>query len=296
MPDVPPPAAAPRRLGDVLAAGAAHLERRGVEDARLVFEWLAAGCLDCPRLELHRQYGRELGDGELEALRDGLRRLARGEPVQYVLGWWEFRGHRLKVDGRALIPRPETERLVQLALDEPAVWTSPHPMVADAGTGSGCIAVSLALERPAAQIVASDPSREALDLARANADALGVAPRIRFVCGPGCGGIETASCDAVLANLPYIPTSALASLPRHVREYEPREALDGGPDGLAVIRDAARDAVMALRPGGRIFLEIGADQATAVRALLTGLGFADVREELDLAGLPRFVCGRFSGP
>lgn len=289
------PADAPRRLGEILAAGTSFLERQGVEDARVACELLVAERLACPRLELYLRYDLTLDEGLVQALRSDVVRVGKGEPVQYVLGSCEFRGHRLKVDARALIPRPETEQLVQLLLDVTELKALAQPEITDVGTGSGCVVISLALERPNGRYTAVDASAVALSLARENACALAVDGRIRFVQATGCSGMAAGVCDALIANLPYIPSATLTTLPRNVRDHEPHLALDGGPDGLAVVRDVLRDAAIVLRPGGWIFLELGEDQPRVAIALLEDLGFGDRRVSDDLAGVPRFVTARFTG-
>jgi release factor glutamine methyltransferase len=283
---------APRRLGELLAAGAEWLERRGVAEARLDCELLAARLLRLPRLSLPMESERLLPQSQVEALRRDVLRLASGEPLQYVLAEWDFRGHTLTVDRRALVPRPETEQLVQQILDTPEVWRHHHPAIADIGTGSGCIVIALALERPAGRYLAIEREAGALELARENAARHGVAERIAFRQGEGCCGVAPGSLDAIVSNPPYIATGALAALPRNVRDFEPRAALDGGADGLAVLREIVHDAAMTLRPRGWCFLEIGDDQGSAVRSLLERAGFAECAILRDLAGKVRYARGR----
>ncbi len=286
-----PPADPPRTLGGILDAAAAFLKTRGAAEPRLAAEWLAARLLRCGRLDLHVRRADTLPEPLVEAMRRGVRRVAAGEPVQYVVGRWEFRGHPFLVDRRALIPRPETEQLVQRVLDDRALWQSPHPRIVDYGTGSGCIAVSLVLERPQGRYLATDLSAEALDLARANAALNGVAERVRFVQGELSDLLDPATVDAIVSNPPYIPSAVVDALPATVRAFEPRIALDGGPDGLEVVRQLAEEATLALRNGGRLFLELGAEQQQAgvVGRYLRELGFEDIRAHRDLAGAERFL-------
>lgn len=288
------PGASSPSLGELLAAGERWLARRGVEDGRRSCEWLAARVLGLPRLRLPLESRRLPTPRQLAALRRGVVRLGTGEPLQYVLGEWDFRGRTLKVDRRALIPRPETEQLVQLVLDEGEVWRVPRPAICDVGTGGGCIVVSLAAERPAGRYLAVEREAGALALARENAVRCGVAERIRFRQGEGCAGVAAAGLDAVVSNPPYIATGALEGLPRPVRDFEPRQALDGGADGLAVLRDVIHDAALALRPGGWCFLEIGEEQGEAVRELLEKTGFGAVAVLGDLAGRIRYARGRMT--
>ncbi len=280
------------RIGDILSAGAAWLESRKVEDARLQCEWLAAALLSSSRTELELAAGREAPDEFVEGMRDGVKRLARGEPVQYVVGEWDFRCLTLKTDSRALIPRPETEQLVQLALDEREVWERAAPRLYDIGTGTGCIAISLATERPQCACVAVDVDDGALSLARENAERCGVADRIEFRLGRNCDGAAEASLDAVVSNPPYIASRVVDGLPPLIRDHEPRLALDGGPDGLDVVREVVNDAAIALRPGGWCFLEIGDEQGEAVRGILEDAGFSAIAVLADYAGLTRFAKGR----
>lgn len=286
-----PPAEPPRTLGGILAAAAAFLKARGAAEPRLAAEWLAARLLRCGRLDLRVRHDETLPDPLVEAMRRGVKRVAAGEPVQHVVGRWEFRGHPFLVDRRALIPRPETEQLVQRVLDDRDLWQAPHPRIVDFGTGSGCIAVSLARERPQGIYLATDISAEALDLARANAALNGVAERIHFVQGELADLLDPATVDAIVSNPPYIPSAVVDALPATVRDFEPRLALDGGADGLEVVRLVAEEATLALRNGGRLFLELSAEQrqAGAVGQYLRELGFESIRAQRDLAGAERFL-------
>ncbi|MBT3295060.1 MAG: peptide chain release factor N(5)-glutamine methyltransferase [Verrucomicrobia bacterium] len=280
---------APATVKHVLESGAAFLGTREIQEARLKCELLAARLLQCPRLELYMRFDHVLSDAHVAAMRRGLKRLAAGEPVQHILGEVEFHGHVYKVDPRALIPRPETELLVEAVL----AWEDigADALVVDVGTGSGCIVISLALARPTLRCIGLDVSTDALALAQENAAARGVEERIAFSSAHLSDCVEPESVAAIVANLPYIASAECESLPQDVREHDPRSALDGGADGLAVIRDVVPDAAIVLRPGGRIFLEIGADQAAAVRGILEAEGFSDVMISQDLAGRDRIAVG-----
>jgi len=280
-----------KRLLEVLQAATEYLAARGVENARLVTEQLLSHVLECPRLQLYVRFESLLTEPQLEAMRRGMKRLAAGEPLQYVVGDTAFMGHLFKTDRRALIPRPDTEPLVEAVLACEPLWARPAPAIVEVGTGTGCIAISLALAKPAAY-TAIDVSPEALALARENAERLQVADRVTFQPGDLLTGLTTNSADAVVANLPYIRTADLAVLPRHIREHEPVRALDGGEDGLVCIRRLAGEAPAVLRPGGWLFLEIGFDQGEAVRACLTDLGYADVAVCPDAGGRDRVAIGR----
>lgn len=281
----------PRTLGGILDASSAYLKRAGVSEPRLASEWLAARLLRCGRLELRSMLDQVLPEPLVDAMRRGMMRVAAGEPVQYVLGIWEFRGHTLRVDKRALIPRPETEQLVQLVLDSKNIWESPAPRIADYGTGSGCIAVSLAVERPQGIYLATDICEEALELARENAELNKVADRITFARGELADFLDPGVLDAIVSNPPYIPSREVDRLEQNVREHEPRKALDGGSDGLEVIRLLAEEATLALRNGGMLFLELSAEQqqGDTVSKYLREMGFDYVRIHRDHQGAERLL-------
>lgn len=278
-------------LRGLLDAGAAWLRRRGIDEPRLKLEWLASSVLGAPRTEL--PLSKVPSEDALMRLREGLARLGAGEPVQYVAGDWDFRMLTLKVDRRALIPRPETEQLVQQVLDEEELWREGHPNICDIGTGTGAIALSLAFERPSCSVVAVDCSEAALALARENRDALGFGDdRVRLVMGKGSAGAPPASFDAVVSNPPYIPSATVQALPPAIRDYEPHMALDGGKDGLDALRGIVADAAISLKKGGFLFLEIGEDQGRAVWRLMEDAGFSRISVAKDYNGFDRFAKGR----
>ena len=292
-----PPSPAPRTLGEILAAGERFLAARQVPDARVGVEHLAARLYRCGRLDLRLRLDDIVPQASVDALRRGVMRLATGEPVQHIVGRWDFRGHVFKTDRRALIPRPETERLVDLVLEDASLWKLPHPRVLDFGTGSGCIAVSLALERPQGRYLAIDISEEAVTLARENAALNQVSDAIRIVaCGDLSEILEPGTLDAIVSNPPYIPSADVDALDRSVLEFEPRLALDGGSDGMDVIVSLAEEAAMLLSDGGRIFLEVDAEsgQAPKVASLLSDVGFDRPAVHRDYAGRERFVTARLA--
>lgn len=277
-------------LGGMLSAAAEWLSAKGVADARLQCEWLAAALLSRRRTSLVLD---EIPPEEfVSRMRAGIRRLGCGEPVQYVIGEWDFRCLTLSTDRRALIPRPETEQLVELVFGEESLWLNPRPRIYDVGTGTGAIALSLAFERPGCEVVAVDCEEAALSLARENAARCGLAGKVDFILGKNCAGAGPATLDAVVSNPPYIAASVVDGLPRHIKDFEPRTALDGGPDGLDVLRGLVHDAAIALKRGGFIFLEIGDDQGDAVNALLDDAGFSNIGIFSDFAGKTRFAKGR----
>ncbi|HEY5999241.1 MAG TPA: peptide chain release factor N(5)-glutamine methyltransferase, partial [bacterium] len=223
-----------------------------------------------------------------------LRERSGRAPLAYVTGEREFWSLRLAVDARVLVPRPETETLVEAALAR----VGGAARIADLGTGSGAVAIALAVELPLARLWAVDRSAAALEVARGNAATHGVAGRISFLAGDLCGPLASlaGTLDAVVSNPPYVPTAQIESLQPEVRDHEPRLALDGGPDGLAVIGRIVAQAPPLLRPGGLLLLEVGAGQAPAAAALLAGGGAFETIERLpDLAGIERVVAARRRG-
>lgn len=228
----------------------------------------------------------ERGRSRFEAL---IRDRAARRPLQHLVGRVSFFGLDLAVGPEALIPRPETEILVEAAFRW-AEARSPGPLViADVGCGSGAIALALASRIATARVLALDCSTSALELTVRNAAATGLASRVHPVRADLLRPVGPRSLDLVTANLPYIPSAEISTLEPEVRDHEPRLALDGGPDGLALLRRLAPMAARTLRSGGRLFVEIGADQEPAVRAALTAAGFAPVETHLDLAGIPRVL-------
>lgn len=283
---------ATKTVQEVLKAGSDYLAARNVNEPRMACELLLSRLLGSKRLELPLMSARTIEEKHLAAMRRGIKRVADGEPVQYVLGQTEFMGHVFKTDARALIPRQDTETLVEAVLGCKALWKRDAPAIVDLGTGSGCIVISLALAHPNGKYLALDVSEEALGLARENAALLGVAERIAFERAEMSDVVEPEHCDAVVANLPYIATAEYEKLPAHILKHEPRVALDGGPDGLTCIEQAVQDAAIALKPGGFLFLEIGFDQASRAMEFLQDAGFEGVEVRRDLGGRDRVVLGR----
>jgi release factor glutamine methyltransferase len=266
-----------------------RFSQRGLASPRLDAEILAAHALGMSRVQLYVQYDRPLDAAELAGMRELVKRRQAGESVAYIIGKKEFFGIELAVDARVLVPRPDTETLVEegrVRLDEAA---HADERIADVGTGSGAVALALAKVRPAAAVFASDLSADALTVARGNAERLALA--VTFLEGDLAGPLTAhAPFSLLVANLPYIPTAELAGLPPEVRA-EPAQALDGGADGLDLVRRLIAQAPPLLRSGGALALEIGAGQAAAAADLLAAGGFGDVRSRRDLAGIDRVVSG-----
>ena len=270
-------------LGDVLRRASEHLAKTS-ETGRLDAELLLAHTLGRHRIELYTDFDRPLSSQELDAYREVVARRARHEPVAYILGEWGFRRLTLNVDRRALIPRPETEIVVERALLHLAGLDA--PAVLDVGTGTGAIALALADEHPGARVTAIDVSADALALARENAERTGLA--IELLEHDVAGGLPGGPYDLVVSNPPYVERSELETLMPDVRDYEPHVALVG--DGIP--EQIARAAVDVLRAGGHLVLEVGDGQALATAAMLGGLGYADVATTPDLTGRDRVVEGR----
>jgi release factor glutamine methyltransferase len=226
-------------------------------------------------------------------------RRAAGEPLQYVLGRWGFRSLELVVDQRVLVPRPETEQLVEVALGElAAVPPDPPPVVADLGTGSGAIALSIAAEAQSVRVWATDASPSALEVAAVNRAALGLADRVRLAAGSWYGALPAelrGSLALVVSNPPYVAEAEVACLPPEVREWEPRAALVAGPTGLEAVAQVVAGAPTWLKAGGAVVVELAPQLARASLALARswGLARAEVRE--DLAGRERVLVARAPG-
>jgi release factor glutamine methyltransferase len=274
-------------LLEVLRGTERYLADRGVENPRLNAEHLLAHALGLKRMELYLQFDRPLGEAERAPLREMVKRRGAREPLQHVLGTAEFHGRTFACDKRGLVPRPETEQLVEIALEITKAKTSPK--ILDTGTGSGVIAITLALETPSAEVHAVDISPDALALAAENAARHELAARISFhqadLLPPG-----DTKFDLIAANLPYIPAGEIAALSAEVRQ-DPALALDGGTDGLDLIRRLVADAPDRLTPGGALLLEIGIGQADAVNTHLATRKFRDISVRSDYQQIPRFAVG-----
>ncbi len=269
---------------EALTASTDALRAAGIDEPRLDAELLLAAATGWDRAHLAAHPDAELPAGASRRFAEMVRRRLRREPVAYILGRRGFRRLELAVDPRVLIPRPETELLVELALE-----LCPDTVL-DVGTGSGAIALAIADELPECAVVAADTSPAALELARENAERTGLEARVELRAGtlpPANGGFEL-----VVANLPYVSEAEWSDLQPEVREWEPREALLAGADGL----DAIRAVVPALAGMAEVLaLEVGAGQAAAAGDILCAAGFGAIEARPDLAGIPRVVVGRWVG-
>jgi release factor glutamine methyltransferase len=273
---------------------AARLRTQGIESAELDARLLVGAVLDLDLTGLIVAAKRRLTDGEAESLDDFARRRGTGEPVARILGAKEFWGLPLELSSATLIPRPDTETIVEAALDIlSAEYDDQYPLrIADIGTGSGAILLALLSERPNAWGVGTDISEAALQTARANARQLGLAPRAAFVACDYAAALSGAF-DLIVSNPPYIRSGDIAGLAAEVRDHDPRCALDGGVDGLDAYRLIAPQAARLLAPGGSLVLEVGQDQSRDVAALLAIAGLNLPGEpKSDLAGIRRAVTGR----
>jgi len=266
------------------------LSQAGVEETRAKAELLLISAEGVTSRVLYMHPDADVSAEVERTFRQWVERAVRHEPVRYITGRAEFFGLEFAVDRRVLIPRPETELLVDEALG--FGLDAQQAVIADIGTGSGCIAVTLARQLPGARVYACDASAGALQVARANAERHGVESRITFLQGHLLEPLPEPM-DLLVSNPPYVSTAELAALPREIREYEPTQALHGGEDGLDVVREILAEAPRRLRPGGGAILEIGAAQGPAALEIARGHfpgGSTELRQ--DYAGLDRIVIAR----
>jgi release factor glutamine methyltransferase len=287
-------------LLEVLQASTDFLKKRQIESARLNAEHLLAHVLGRKRIELYLEFERELTEAELAPLRELVRRRGEGEPLQHLLGTVEFCGQTYVCDERAMVPRPETEELVEMLVSgfssadgrtHRGEGQRSEPRILDVGTGSGVIALTLATRLPEAKISAVDISDDALNLARENADRLGLADRVQLVKGNLLEGL-TERFDVIVANLPYIAMHDRNSLSREVL-HDPEIALFGGEEGDELIRALIGQARERLAPGGLLALEIGLGQSAPLLELLGQKKYKDIELKNDYSGTVRFVFARY---
>ncbi len=289
-----------KTVRDLILATTGYLEGKGLPSARMESERLLADVLGVARIELYFQFDRPVLGAELDRYRELVRRRAGGEPLQAILGETEFYSRVFKVSPGVFIPRPETERVVELAvgLIAPPDRRLLAPVAVEIGCGSGIIGVCLALEVPRLVVEAVDIDPAAVELTRHNAHRLGVEARVHVHQGsrfdPLPGHLR-GQVDLLVSNPPYIPSDQIDGLQTEVKDHDPRAALDGGRDGLDFYRALAHAMGQWVRPGGWIVLEIGADQGEAVTGIMTASGAQAVSVHQDYAGRDRVVTARLPG-
>jgi release factor glutamine methyltransferase len=263
------------------------LEKRGVEGARLNSELLIGHALGLKRMQLYLQFERPLTEPELEKIRPLVKRRSNREPLQYILGETEFSGLKLKVDRRALIPRPETESLIENVLGR---VTAPPATILDLGTGTGAIALVLATKYPTASITAVDKSAEALALARENSEALGLAARVIFIQSDWFSALPAeARYELIVANPPYLSDLEVREAQPEVKDHEPLSALVAGENGLADLASIIRGARGHLSPGGLLACETGIAQHAQLLPLAATAGYSHTESLRDLTGRERYL-------
>ena len=281
-------------IGRLLDWTRQHFSDRGIDDPRLCAELLLAKALGCEKILLYTRLDQTPTSEQRADFRTMVKAAAANKPIAYLIGHKEFYSLDFTVTPDVLIPRPETELLVELALK----WCSENPRerydLLDIGTGSGCIAVTIAKRNPAVRALATDISEAALEVARQNADRHDVADRVAFACmdmlSVSADATDVGRFDLILSNPPYVPENDQATLPANVRDHEPAVALFGGNDGLHAYRRIASDACTRLSPGGSILLELGHDQADQVESLFAETaGLRVCGRHKDLAGIERVI-------
>jgi release factor glutamine methyltransferase len=274
---------------EVLQASTEFLKKRNIDNSRLNAEHLLAHILGRSRMELYLEFERKLGEAELQRLRELVKRRGQGEPLQHLLGTVEFCGNIFKIDQRAMVPRPETEELVELISN--FQFPISNFRILDVGTGSGVIALSLAAKFPNARITGIDISEDALGLAGENAARLGLTDRVSFRKSDLFAEISERF-DLIVANLPYIRMQDRSSLSREVL-HDPEVALFGGEQGDELIRKLVEQAPSRLNPDGLLALEIGLNQAEGLEAFLRQKNFRDIQTKRDYSGNRRFLFSRY---
>jgi release factor glutamine methyltransferase len=277
-------------LLEVLQSSTDYLKKRQIAEARLNAEHLLAFSLGKKRLDLYLEFDRQLTEPELVPLRELIRRRGQGEPLQHLLGTAEFCGRNFICDKRAMVPRPETEELAEILIAD-CRSRNADLKILDVGTGSGVIALSMAVELPQAKVYATDISPEALSLARENAEKLELTGRVQFREADLLEGFDERF-DVIAANLPYIAMSERPSLSREVL-HDPAVALFGGEGGDEIIGRLIEQAPLRLQPNGLLALEIGVGRGEALAALLAQKNFHDIEAKNDYSGVGRFLLARY---
>ena len=278
---------------EVIQRSSDFLARKGVDSPRLQVELLLAHVLQMPRMKLYLNFERPLMESELETLRGLIQRRGEREPLQHIVGSTSFCGLEIAVNRDVLVPRPETELLAEESWKFLSTLNSQPSTILDFGTGSGCLALAIATKCPSAAVHAIDISEAALKVARQNALRLGLAGRVLFHAGDGFNALTDGTrFDLIISNPPYIPGVEIETLQPEVRDHDPRQALDGGPDGLDFYRRLAAEAGPRLKPGGRLMLEHGDGQGDAVAKLLTQHGWTVESLLKDYSGRGRILIAR----
>jgi release factor glutamine methyltransferase len=277
-----------KTLLEVLQSTTAYFQKRKIESPRLNAEHLLAHVLGKTRMDLYLEFERSLSETELAPLRESVKRRGQGEPLQHLLGTVEFYGHTFLIDKRALVPRPETEELVEFLKSQAP---NPKSQILDVGTGSGVIALSLAMQFPEAEVFAVDISDEALSLAGENAARLGLSERVRFQKGDLLENLAERF-DLIVANLPYVSMNDRHLLAREVL-YDPDVALFAGPTGDELVRRLIEQAPGHLNAGGLLALEIGVNQGEGLIEFLRQKNYHDIQSKKDYSGITRFLLARY---
>ena len=283
---------------DIIKWGTGYLAEKGFDEARLTVELLLGETLGVKRFDLYVKHDQPLKKSELERFKVLLKRRLSHEPVQYILGKTNFYSIELKVDRRALIPRPETEILAEAVIEHCRTYLSQKEVVhvLDVGTGSGCLAIAVAKFVKNSAVVAVDKDPDAIDLAKENAQATGMGERVTFVRTDFLElekNVFDTSFEIIISNPPYIPEAELASLARDIREFEPVNALSDGRDGMTFFRKISEAAPLLLRDGGWVFVENAYGQAKDVAKLFSENGGTDLLVKKDLSNIERVVRSRF---
>lgn len=285
-----PPTSEEWTVKRVLDLSIGYLRDKGSDSPRLDAEILLAHSCGWKRIQLYTNYDQRLTDSQRGRMRDLVRRRALAEPVAYLVGYREFFSLNFDVNPAVLIPRPDTETLVRVALD--ALKERSAPTALDIGTGSGCIAIAIATNFPGVTLTATDISADALQTATANAEKHKVTERIAFLQSDVFESVPGTKFDIIVSNPPYIREDELAGLDADVRDHEPVHALVGGADGLDVVRRIIKGAPEYLTPDGCLMFEVDGQQAETVREFMSSSGFTDTAIEKDLSGIPRVVSGK----
>ncbi len=265
-----------------------QLRQAGIKSPQADVEWLASDVLKCRRSELALQAHKMPTREQIDRMRKNIKRRMDREPLQHILGMCDFYGYEFRVSSAALIPRPETETLAELALDFLQPLSS--PVTFELGTGSGCISITLAKRCPGIKLIASDVSKSALTLAKLNAETLDVIGQMDFREADGLTALpDYEQVNLIISNPPYIPSEDIADLQPEVRDFDPHLALDGGGDGLRFHRLLAAEGQSHLKPGGKLMAEFGDGQESTIEDLFTQAAWPSVKIINDLAGRPRIV-------